>query len=211
MSISQWLSRWNGATNVNCIIRLIPNIGIWVNRRFGELNYYLRKMLFGHVFFTFCLHGTDIADAEHTISHCPLWQVNAKSWMCKKVPLLNIIQWSRRVTILRASSSNEESRYGHWHALRTTGTWLETTHLLLDPVVDAKHDDNLGHQGNYLEVMWKRTRCGNFSAIWNKGVFRQYAENRCPTYHARWHLSGIFIYISYYYFIISYRTPLLLI
>lgn len=63
---------------------MIPNIDPWINRKHGELNFYLTQMLTGHGCFRAYLHrfGHDdnpycptctetVEDVEHVMFHCP--------------------------------------------------------------------------------------------------------------------------------------------
>ena len=65
--------------------RLIPNLEIWFNRTYGEVDYYLTQALSGHGCFNKYLHSRRRAeksncnfcqkedDAEHTLFECTQW------------------------------------------------------------------------------------------------------------------------------------------
>lgn len=86
-TIQSWQHRWNSETNGRWTERLIPNIEKWINRRTGDVNYYLTQMLSGHGYFRkylykmnkcstpYCLYEEEevIDDAEHTFFRCSRW------------------------------------------------------------------------------------------------------------------------------------------
>lgn len=87
-TVTLWQSRWSAATNGRWTAKLIPDITIWLNRKSGEVNYYLTQMISGHGYFRkylckvgkcdtpYCLYeGTDtVDDAEHTFFECTRWR-----------------------------------------------------------------------------------------------------------------------------------------
>lgn len=89
-TLNQWQSRWSSARDGRWTARLIPDIRIWLNRKFGEVNYYLTQMMTGHGYFRkylfkmgkcdspFCLyeHTDEVDDAEHTFFVCTRWANN---------------------------------------------------------------------------------------------------------------------------------------
>jgi len=85
-TIQQWQERWQSATNGRWTLRLIPNVKSWMEREYGEVNYYLTQLLSGHGYFrkylfrmgktgsTCCIYGdADVDDAEHTFFYCHKW------------------------------------------------------------------------------------------------------------------------------------------
>lgn len=86
-SMEQWQSMWQNQTCGRWTAKLIPNLAVWVNRSFGEVNYYLTQLLSGHGYFRkylhrmgkcdgpSCIYGdADIDDAEHTFFNCCKWR-----------------------------------------------------------------------------------------------------------------------------------------
>lgn len=85
-TIREWQKLWEKDTNGRWTYTLIPNIEKWVNRRHGEINYYLTQFITGHGSFGHYLHRIgrrnddkcqlcgSIADtAEHAIFECDAW------------------------------------------------------------------------------------------------------------------------------------------
>lgn len=91
-TMRKWQHRWNTDTRGRWTARLIPNIKEWVNRRFGEVDYFLTQMLSGHGYYRkylyrmkkcntpYCLYETEdvIDDAEHTFFRCSRWCENRR-------------------------------------------------------------------------------------------------------------------------------------
>lgn len=83
-SSHRWQEKWDRSEKGRWTHRLIPRIDSWVNRKHGEVNYYLTQMLSNHGCFKAYLHrfkhedspecpaGCDVAeDAEHVFFACP--------------------------------------------------------------------------------------------------------------------------------------------
>lgn len=87
-SLEIWQSRWTNETRGRWTARLIPQLKPWVNRKEGEVNYYLTQFLTGHGLFhsylfkmgkvtsASCLYGESLKDdAEHNFFGCKRWNV----------------------------------------------------------------------------------------------------------------------------------------
>lgn len=85
-TLQEWQHHWNTDTSGRWTARLIPDVSVWVNRKFGEVDYYLTQMLSGHGYFGKYLHrmkirerpnciycDADEDDAEHTFFDCSRW------------------------------------------------------------------------------------------------------------------------------------------
>lgn len=86
-TIVQWQERWSAATCGMWTMKLIPNIESWINREYGEVNYYLTQFLTSHGYYKkylhrmgkcdtpYCLYEDEniIDDAEHTFFICDHW------------------------------------------------------------------------------------------------------------------------------------------
>ena len=80
--ITEWQEAWNHSTKGRWTHRLIPEVDEWINRKHGEVNYYLTQIIFGHGCFRtyllkykhvhpYCLHCPGhIEDAEHILTQC---------------------------------------------------------------------------------------------------------------------------------------------
>ncbi|GBP43148.1 Putative 115 kDa protein in type-1 retrotransposable element R1DM [Eumeta japonica] len=121
-STSRWQLQWDAAAKGRCTHRLIPRIDVWINRSYGEVNYYLTHMLSGHGCFRAYLHRFKhndspeyrscpgvIEDEEHAFFECP--RFSQKREELKMVPNQNI----QPETIVDAMLSSEAS----WNPIST--------------------------------------------------------------------------------------------
>lgn len=81
-----WQEKWDRGIYGRWTHRLIPNIQRWINRPFGEVDYYLTQALSGHGCFRRYLYDRRRAEspncpycqendnAEHTLFFCPKWE-----------------------------------------------------------------------------------------------------------------------------------------
>lgn len=81
-----WQQKWDNGEHGRWTHRLLPNIQTWLNRPFGEIDYFLTQALSGHGCFhkylydrrrseTFnCPYCGDEDDVEHTLFLCPNWE-----------------------------------------------------------------------------------------------------------------------------------------
>lgn len=81
-----WQTKWDTGQYGRWTYRLIPNIMRWVNRPFGEIDYYLTQALTGHGCFRRflydrrrsetpnCPYCEEDDDVEHTLFVCPKWE-----------------------------------------------------------------------------------------------------------------------------------------
>ena len=82
-SLLQWQVDWDASVKGRWTHRLIPQVDNWMNRKHGEVNYYLTQMLSGHGCFRaylykykheespVCPAGCGVPeDAEHVFFHC---------------------------------------------------------------------------------------------------------------------------------------------
>lgn len=85
-TIQRWQGRWNEEMTGRWTARLIPSVESWIQRNFGEVNYFLTQFLSGHGYFRKYLHRmgkvddpgciyceTPNDDAEHTFFNCTRW------------------------------------------------------------------------------------------------------------------------------------------
>ena len=83
--MTRWQDKWERGVYGRWTWRLIPNIQQWIDRPFGEVDYYLTQALSGHGCFKKYLHNRrraesdectycdGIDDVEHTLFVCPNW------------------------------------------------------------------------------------------------------------------------------------------
>lgn len=86
-SITEWQARWSVSEKGRWTHKLIPDVGVWLQREHGQLNYYLTQFLSGHGCFRsylykfghdsspFCQRCSDdvYEDPEHIFFICPLF------------------------------------------------------------------------------------------------------------------------------------------
>lgn len=92
-AIHSWQLKWETGRHGRWTHRLIPDIARWIDRSYGEPDYYLSQALSGHGCFTKYLYGRRRAetpncvycdkddDAEHTLFVCPRWHVERMDFL----------------------------------------------------------------------------------------------------------------------------------
>ena len=55
-SLHRWQEKWDASEKGRWTHRLLPQVNEWVNRKHGEVNYYLTQMLSNHGCFRAYLH-----------------------------------------------------------------------------------------------------------------------------------------------------------
>lgn len=83
-SLQRWQQKWDASEKGRWTYRLIPQLDCWINRKHGEINYYLTQILSDHGCFRAYLHrvrhdessectaGCGVTeDAEHAVFWCP--------------------------------------------------------------------------------------------------------------------------------------------
>lgn len=85
-TLDRWQTSWEQDTRGRWTARLITQVGPWIERRHGEIDYYLTQLLSGHGYFRSylyrmgksasmdCLYCPGVPDdAEHTFFDCDRW------------------------------------------------------------------------------------------------------------------------------------------
>ena len=87
-----WQREWENTTKGRWTYLLIPNIEAWVNRKHGEVDYYLTQALSGHGCFRkylfdrrraenpACPYCGMVDDAAHTLFECKQWEENRRTF-----------------------------------------------------------------------------------------------------------------------------------
>lgn len=83
-TMGRWQEDWDNSVKSRWTHRLIPNVTVWVNRKYGEINFHLTQVLSGHGCFRQYLHRFGHASSpncpncegtaetpEHVIFDCP--------------------------------------------------------------------------------------------------------------------------------------------
>lgn len=99
-TIHLWQERWTAETKGRWTAKIIPDVGKWHSRSFGEVNYYITQMLSGHGYFrkylfnigkaenADCIYGDEpFDDANHTFFLCVRWRAERKAIEDKLGPL----------------------------------------------------------------------------------------------------------------------------
>lgn len=83
----KWQEEWVNGKYGRWTYSLIPNIREWVERPYGEVDYYITQALSGHGCFksylfnrtksptNHCVYCNELDDAQHTLFECPRWSV----------------------------------------------------------------------------------------------------------------------------------------
>lgn len=100
-----------------------PFLGKWLNRNFGEVNYYISQMMtghgsFGHYLFRIgrrktaaCYHCPSGDDSlDHTIAECPAWDIPRSEFM-RKLSLGNTDRLTLELIVDKILQKKE-----HWMA-----------------------------------------------------------------------------------------------
>lgn len=97
-----WQSRWSNARYGRWTHQLIPNITKWVNRPYGEVDYFLTQALSGHGCFkdflfkrkradtNKCQYCDEIDDVEHTLFKCSKWDNERDNFLTLTNDIFNI-------------------------------------------------------------------------------------------------------------------------
>lgn len=83
--LTRWQEMWTSGTFGRWTYRLIPDVKTWINRPFGETDYFLTQALSGHGCFRkylydryraaedTCTYCEDVDDVDHTLFSCARW------------------------------------------------------------------------------------------------------------------------------------------
>ena len=84
----EWQTRWHGEQTGRWTYRVIPELATWLNRKHGEVGFYLAQALSGHGCFNAflrrfkkrdeeicCYCETPVDNAEHALFVCAKWGV----------------------------------------------------------------------------------------------------------------------------------------
>jgi len=90
-TLDTWQTEWDSSKKGRWTHVLIPNIGPWISRRHGQINYHLTQVLSGHGCFAADLKrfgkldsaecwycGNPADDAEHTVFACDAWHARRR-------------------------------------------------------------------------------------------------------------------------------------
>lgn len=100
--LTRWQNRWRRGKYGRWTYRLIPTIRTWINRPYGEVDYYLTQALSGHGCFRrylyerrradseACIYCGMVDDAEHTLFICNRWSEARRTYMSETGRTFNI-------------------------------------------------------------------------------------------------------------------------
>ena len=120
-TLEKWQSRWESSSKGRWTYNLIPNLKNWLERKHGDVDYYLTQFLSGHGGFKqylhrfglddrpFCPFCTDdsIQDSRHVFFVCPRFDIERG--------LLNT-QLSDRISVERITQIMVGSQ-AHWDSI----------------------------------------------------------------------------------------------
>lgn len=129
--LSRWQEEWMQQTYGRWTRRLIPNIQTWLDRKHGEIDYYLCQALSGHGCFRKylfdrlradserCTYCGQLDDVEHTLFFCVRWEAVREEFfrdtgshltegnIINKL-LLSEESWQRTYATIRSIIENKE-------------------------------------------------------------------------------------------------------
>ena len=101
-TLCEWQHRWDSELRGRWTAKIIRNIPLWTERKFGEVNFYLTQFLSGHGYFckylyrmgkinsAACIYGdADEDDAEHTVFCCMKYE-NERSEVTRKLGHISV-------------------------------------------------------------------------------------------------------------------------
>ena len=90
--VEKWQMRWHGEQTGRWIYRLIPELATWLNRKHGEVGFYLAQALSGHGCFNaylkrfkkrdeeMCYYcDSPVDNAEHALFACAKWSASRET------------------------------------------------------------------------------------------------------------------------------------
>ena len=120
--IEKWQMRWHGEQTGRWTYRLIPELATWLNRKHGEVGFYLVQALSGHDCFNAylrrfkkrneemcCYCDFPVDTAEHALFVCAKWGVARRPSVRQWVPGLLLTRWS--ISCSSLSGSGRSSSY----------------------------------------------------------------------------------------------------
>lgn len=119
-TLENWQRTWEQETKGRWTARMITNLNLWVNRKHGEIDFYMTQFLSGHGYYKAylkkmgitdspeCLYCTEVEDdAEHTFFDCQRWRTQRER-------LMSQVGEIRPETILEVLLRNSQS----WEKVR---------------------------------------------------------------------------------------------
>lgn len=130
--LSRWQQKWQTATYGRWTYQLIPSIQTWINRPYGEVDYYLTQALSGHGCFKKylydrrraesdrCIYCDEVDDAEHTLFICIRWEETRRNYLLQTGLNFN---WENMMASLCTSEETWQQAY------RIVRTIMETKEI----------------------------------------------------------------------------------
>ena len=133
--------RWHGEQTGRWTYRLIPELATWLNRKYGEIGFYLAQALSGHGCFNaylkrlkerdeeMCYYcNSPVDNAEHALFVCAKWGVAGRSSFRQWVPSSLLTRWSLWCSSLSGfARSSSHSSHLWWGQESSMGVGSETT------------------------------------------------------------------------------------
>lgn len=130
-TMARWQQKWDSASHGRWTARLIPNIGTWIKRPYGEVDYFLTQALSGHGCFEkylyekgkrdsdSCKYCQGMDDAEHTLFYCSRWTECREEYhraTTKEFNIENMMEdlktseetWKQTYNVIRKIIANKE-------------------------------------------------------------------------------------------------------
>ncbi|XP_046145762.1 uncharacterized protein LOC123989125 [Osmia bicornis bicornis] len=142
-TLHRWQQRWMEEARGRWTASLIPSLAPWLNRKHGEVDYYLTQFLSGHGYFRaylfrmgkatppMCGYGCQDAgdSAEHTLFRCGRWAAERNALQQEVGPITpdNIVgvmlqtlqTWSAVANYVRRLLQRKKKEESRWNPLNT--------------------------------------------------------------------------------------------
>lgn len=129
--INRWQEKWRDGTHGRWTYRLIPNIRRWMDRPYGEVDYFITQALSGHGCFKkylyernradtdVCVYCSSVDDSEHTLFECSKWAHVRTEYTQKTGRIFNPenmveglvtsdVEWNNSYEVIRYIIENKE-------------------------------------------------------------------------------------------------------
>ena len=96
-TIKKWQDHWNSSTDGRWTYDLIHDINIWLNRKHGELDFYITEMISAHGCFKEYLYRFKIVE-DHFCPCCPSEKETEQHVLVRALTILDVhcLLWCKR-------------------------------------------------------------------------------------------------------------------
>lgn len=102
---NNWQTEWSVSLVGVWTRRLIPDLEVWLERKHGNLDYYMTQLMSGHGSFGYylhrfgkrlspiCIYCNEVDDVEHTIFDCRKWSQYRNEMAANNLTAENLVGW----------------------------------------------------------------------------------------------------------------------